>query len=261
MSAILLDGGIVHYEVIGRGRPIIFLHGWVGSWRYWVPAMQTASTSFRAYAVDLWGFGDTARDPSRYTIDKQAALLDYFMQEMGIGKVAIVGHGLGALAGLQFTMRHPNLVDRIMALQAPYDLDAVAPKFRTSGFPELVDWLLGKGSDTEPVRTDAIKADPLAHSTSFSSPETFNIANRMGALTTPCLLVYGQTDPAISALGFSPENSPPLMHALVLEQMGHFPMLDDAARFNRLLTDFLSLASGETPRDLQMKEEWKRRVR
>jgi hypothetical protein len=51
------------------------------------------------------------------------------------------------------------------------------------------------------------------------------------------------------------------MHAVVLEQTAHFPMLDDAARFTRLLTDFLSLESGESPRDLQMKEEWKRRVR
>jgi pimeloyl-ACP methyl ester carboxylesterase len=261
MSAILLDGGIVHYEVIGRGRPIIFLHGWVGSWRYWVPAMQTASTSFRAYAVDLWGFGDTARDPARYTIEKQAGLLDAFMQEMGIGKVAIVGHGLGALAGLRFTMSHPTMVDRIMALQVPYDLESVAPKFRNSGFSDLLDWLFGKGLGAEPVRTDAVKADPLAHSTSFNSPDAFNIGSRLNLITIPCLLVYGQTDPAISSPPFSPETAPPLMHALVLEQMGHFPMLDDAARFNRLLTDFLSLASGETPRDLQMKEEWKRRVR
>ncbi len=64
MSAILLDDKIVHYEVLGRGRPIIFLHGWVGSWRYWVPAMQTAAMSFRAYGIDLWGFGDTAHDPA-----------------------------------------------------------------------------------------------------------------------------------------------------------------------------------------------------
>ena len=82
MSAILLDGGIVHYEVIGRGRPIIFLHGWIGSWRYWVPAMQTASTGFRAYGLDMWGFGDTARDSVRYGLDKQVALLDQFLQEL-----------------------------------------------------------------------------------------------------------------------------------------------------------------------------------
>ena len=54
MSAILLDQSIVHYEALGRGRPIVFLHGWVGSWRYWLSSMQVASTSYRAYALDLY---------------------------------------------------------------------------------------------------------------------------------------------------------------------------------------------------------------
>jgi hypothetical protein len=52
-----------------------------------------------------------------------------------------------------------------------------------------------------------------------------------------------------------------MMHHIVLDGTGHFPMLDESARFNRLLTDFLALDSGVSPRELQMKEEWKRRVR
>ena len=59
MSAIILQGELVHYEVLGHGRPVIFLHGWVGSWRYWIPSMQTASIEFRSYALDMWGFGYT----------------------------------------------------------------------------------------------------------------------------------------------------------------------------------------------------------
>ena len=50
-------------------------------------------------------------------------------------------------------------------------------------------------------------------------------------------------------------------HAVLFEQSGHFPMLDESSQFGRLLMDFLALASGESPRDLQLKEEWKRRVR
>jgi len=38
-------------------------------------------------------------------------------------------------------------------------------------------------------------------------------------------------------------------------------MLDQANKFNRLMNDFLSLASGESPQQLQLKEEWKRRIR
>lgn len=51
------------------------------------------------------------------------------------------------------------------------------------------------------------------------------------------------------------------MHTVTFDQSGHFPMLDKSSKFNRLLGDFLSLSSGESPRDLQLKEEWKRRVR
>lgn len=261
MSAILLDGGIVHYEVIGRGRPIIFLHGWVGSWRYWIPAMQTASTSFRAYAVDMWGFGESAHETTRYALEQQSALLDHFLQEMGIGKVALVGHGLGALVALSYAMRHPNVVDRVMAVDVPFDLGAVNTRLRTGLIPDLVEWLLSKDPTTEPARTDAIKSDPLALSVSFNSPDSFNLSGRIANLNTACLLVYGQNDPAVTIPEFDLNTAPSMMQTVILDQTGHFPMLDDTPRFNRLLNDFLALESGESPRDLQLKEEWKRRVR
>jgi hypothetical protein len=54
---------------------------------------------------------------------------------------------------------------------------------------------------------------------------------------------------------------PERVHQVVLEGSGHFPMLDQSARFNRLMADFLALESGDSPRQLQLKEEWKRRVR
>jgi pimeloyl-ACP methyl ester carboxylesterase len=261
MSAIILDGGIVHYEVIGRGRPIIFLHGWVGSWRYWVPAMQTASTSFRAYAMDLWGFGDTARETARYALEQQIVLLDRFMNELGMGKVALVGHGMGAMVGLLFAMRSPASVDRVMAVDMPLEYNAVNARLRTSSINDLTDWLLAKNPATDPARVDAVKADPQALAASFLNTEVYNLGSRMPQLKTPCLFVYGQNDPAISVPNVDPFLMPDTTHSILLEQSGHFPMLDEAPIFNRLLIDFLALESGETPRDLQLKEEWRRRVR
>ncbi len=257
----MLEGGIVHYEVIGRGRPIVFLHGWVGSWRYWVPAMQAASMSFRAYSLDLWGFGDTAHDSQRYDIHTYINLVKSFLEEMGIGKVAFVGHSLGGVVGLHFTRLYPNMVDRVMAISVPLDVNMVNARMRTAPMTDLVDWLLAKDPATEPARVDALKADPQVIAASFSNPDAFNLANRIATINNPTLLVYGQNDQAVTAPPFSPESSPYNMHMITLDQTGHFPMLEDPARFNRLLTDFLALASGDTPRELQMKEEWKRRVR
>jgi len=144
MSAIILDGSMVHYEALGRGRPIIFLHGWVGSWRYWINAMQVASTSFRAYAIDLFGFGDTVRDPSRYTPERQAELLNRFLDEMGIGKVALVGHDLGALVGFHFLRGRYESVDRMMAINVPLEYDILNARMRTAPATELAEWLTNK---------------------------------------------------------------------------------------------------------------------
>ena len=261
MSAILLNGGIIHYEVIGRGRPIIFIHGWVGSWRYWIPALQNSSHSFRSYAIDLWGFGDSARDMDYYNLDKQIELIDRFLLEMGIGKVALVGHGLGAIISILFTARAPQIVDRVMAISCPLDFNAVSTRLRTGDLGDLTGWLLTKSPSHDPAREDAMKSDSLAIVASFSNPDMMNMTNRLFGGTTPTLLVYGQNDPAITVPALDPLTIPEYTHSLVLENAGHFPMLDDTARFNRLLTDWTALESGESPRDLQLKDEWRRRVR
>lgn len=262
MSVVLIDERIVHYEVLGRGRPVIFLHGWVGSWRYWVPAMQTAAIAYRSYALDLWGFGDTAHEANLYVLEEQVNLLDRFLQELGIMKIALIGHGLGAVIGALFAQRWPTMVDRMMLVGCPMENDAVNERLRTAPPVELVDWLLQKDELAEPARVDALKADTNAMRISFEGLRTINVLTLISSLRTPCLLVYGESDPAIAPpseerVAVFPDH----IHQIVLENAGHFPMLDESPRFNRLLTDFLALESGDSPRQLQLKEEWKRRVR
>src|SRR5512136_1559735 len=263
MSAIVIDEKVVHYEVLGRGRPIIFLHGWVGSWRYWVPAMQTAAVSFRAYALDLWGFGDTAKEPNLYSLKQQAYLLDRFMEAMGLGKVALIGHGLGGLAAILFASKYPLAVDRVMAVNIPLETKYAASRLRDPASPaDLADWLLGKDPLTEPARADASKADPYAITASFEGLDLLGMLGILRSFEMPCLMVHGMWDHASQ---MAEEESfgtlPDMVHRILLDDSGHFPMLDDSPAFNRLVVDFLSLESGDSPRQLQLKEEWKRRMR
>ena len=260
MSAILLDSSIVHYEVLGRGRPVIFLHGWVGSWRYWISAMQVTSTSYRAYALDLWGFGDTAHHPSNYSLQQQATLLERFLNEMGIGKIALVGHGLGALVGMTFATRFPQNVDRMMAVSCPLAYQAVNARLRTATPGELTEWLANRSPEAVMALADASKADVQAIAASLAELQSERVFHDFRELNIPTLLVYGDKDPAIT----TPDGEYSLStmtHQIELEGSGHFPMIDETSKFNRLLTDFLALDSGLSPRELQMKEEWRRRVR
>jgi len=262
MSALMLDKEIVHYEVLGRGRPVIFMHGWVGSWRYWVPAMQAVSASYRAYAIDLWGFGDTAKSKKRYSLLQQVALINSFMEQMGVARVALIGHGLGAAVALLLAQSYPKVIDRVMAVACPMDETRLSARLRSGSSVELADWLLNHSAITEPARVDAPKADLPAIQNSLTELASTGLRKLLSNLPVSCLLVHGQNDPAVELPRLEDQVSmPEQTHTIIFEQSGHFPMLDEGTKFNRLLIDFLALPSGTSPRDLQLKEEWVRRVR
>jgi pimeloyl-ACP methyl ester carboxylesterase len=119
MSAITVGGDIVHYEVLGRGRPVVLVHGWVGSWRYWIPIMQQLHLKYRVYALDLFGYGDSAKNPEKYTIDHQINLLSEFMSQLGLTKAALIGHGLGAQVVAEFANQNREMVPRLLVSSAP----------------------------------------------------------------------------------------------------------------------------------------------
>jgi pimeloyl-ACP methyl ester carboxylesterase len=264
VSAIVVDDEIVHYEVLGRGRPLIFVHGWLGSWRYWIPTMQALSAEFRTYALDLWGFGDSGKPPERYSLDAQAELLHRFMEHLGILKAAFVGHGLGGVVATRFANHYPEWAERAMAVSVPLTSAAIHTRLvNAPSLSGLLDWVLGKGPTADPIGLEAAKTDWAAVATSVQALLDNDFKSELSKLKSPCLLVYGEKDPVIlpppeDAWGNGITGN---VHRISLEESRHFPMLDEAAKFNRLLADFLSLKSGEELTNLGLKEEWKRRVR
>lgn len=262
MSAIIIQNEIVHYEALGRGRPLLFLHSWVGSWRYWIPSMQAAAISFRAYALDLWGFGDTADNRDNYALENQVELLNSFLDDMGIGKIALIGHGLGAVVAALFTQKYPKYVDRILTIGLPFRPDLLDSHFGSTTPEELAAWVLSNTPDGDQVRQDTSKTDPKAIAQSLKTLQKTNLQSLSHQLLRPCLFVHGENDLAVQAP--SPQLSktiPRHLHHILLEDTGHFPMLDKPNKFNRLMNDFLTLESEQSPRQLTLKEEWKRRVR
>ncbi len=263
MSVIIIDNGLVHYEAIGRGRPLIFLHGWLGSWRYWMPTMEALSDRYRTYAFDLWGFGDSDHNEQRYDIDSYVAQLQQFVENMGLGQspFTLVGHALGAVIALLYAgrVKIPSL--RIMAVSTPL-VAATAGKRLTTGGGSLLDRVLGRrgAADYPEVDLESQKADPNAIAFSARSMTNLELQRTLEKLDLPLLLVHGEKDPFIAPpapdlVRFTDKNVKPI----ALADSRHFPMLDEAAKFQRLLKDFLE-AKPEDLGTLALKEEWRRRT-
>jgi pimeloyl-ACP methyl ester carboxylesterase len=261
VSAIIIDSGLIHYEAIGRGRPLIFLHGWLGSWRYWMPTMESLSDRYRTYAFDLWGFGDSDRDAGRYDLESYVTLLEQFMDQLGIMKAALVGHSLGAAVALLSAARMADRIDRVMAVSAPLAGNAVSKRLTSPGNSSLLERLLGRrGAEYSEVELEVHKTDPVAIANSARSLLTLELRQRFEHLRMPLLLVNGNNDPFINPL--QPDDLRGVddnVRPIGLNESGHFPMLDEASKFQRLLRDFLETKPADLGA-LALKEEWRRRM-
>jgi pimeloyl-ACP methyl ester carboxylesterase len=262
MSAIYVDDALIHYEVLGRGRPVLLLHSWVGSWRYWIPSMQAISNRYRVYALDLWGFGDSAKTPKRYSIEEQVRLLAGFTAEMGLRDVSLIGHGLGGIIATYFAADHTHLTDRLVAISFPMGPSSIHDRLFSSSIDELCSWLFGRSPALAEAREDAAKANPLAIVELLAQFVQVNWRQLLLRTGVRSLWIHGGKDPVISPpppelLQFLPERG---QHQ-IFENAGHFLMLDEASKFNRLLADFLALPVDSEPSHVELKAEWKRRVR
>lgn len=265
MSVVIIEGKLAHYEAIGRGRPLLFIHSWLGSWRYWMPAMDDVSERYRAYALDLWGFGDSDRRQDGYSLSGYVDMVEQFMDELGIQQATLVGHGLGGAIAIRLTARLPERVDRLIVVSTPLVGSAIAPPLATFSNHHDGDWIariLGRrqASAYPEVQIEAAKTDLSAVIRSVQTMRTEDLRSDLETITCPVLLVFGKNDPLV----YPPEEGwlnqlEENVHIVFMDDSFHFPMLDETARFTRLLRQFLALGSGVST--LEFRNEWRRRVR
>jgi 3-oxoadipate enol-lactonase len=282
MSAVILENRLVHYEVLGRGRPLLLLHDWLGSWRYWVPTMVEMSSSYRAYALDFWGFGDSDKAPADcrapadrealmqtelsedayYSIPAYTAQVRMFMDHMGIDRTPMVGHGLGAVVALCLAQAHPRLVDQVMTVSLPLGRESVARGLAAfDGAENPAKAILGRRLRAyKEVEIEAAKTDGEAVGRSLASAFEQDLITALRDQPLPTLLLSGKDDPIVgtpdaellAGLGRH-------IGSFVFDGSQHYPMLDEPSKFSRLLRDFLTYRDDWD--SIQLKDEWKRRMR
>jgi pimeloyl-ACP methyl ester carboxylesterase len=169
---------------------------------------------------------------------------------------------LGGIIATYFAADHPQLTDRLVAISFPMGTNSIHDRLFTASIEELCTWLFGRSSGLAEARDDAAKANPLAIVEFLAQFVQVNWRQLLLRTGVRSLWIHGGKDPAISPppaelLQFLPEDG---QHH-VFENAGHFLMLDEPSKFNRLLADFLAVPVDSETNRLHLKEEWKRRVR
>jgi pimeloyl-ACP methyl ester carboxylesterase len=123
-----VNGINLYYETHGAGRPLILLHGGLGSGEMFGPILPALTGRHQVIAPDLQGHGRTADIDRpidfRLMADDIAALIGH----LGLERPDVVGYSLGGGVALQTAVRHPDLVGRLVAVSAYVRRDAVYPE-------------------------------------------------------------------------------------------------------------------------------------
>ncbi len=272
---ITVDKYKLHYRVAGAASapPVVLVHGWSASGEMWIETMARLAKSHRCYALDLLGHGDSDNLPDAvYSIDLFAALLKGFCDALGITRAAFVGHSMGGMTVLNFAIKHPDMVERLIPVAAA--VTGELPRF----IPTLIDLLLHflripivgelyvryaprriypvrklmqlaflyelpRGD--EPyynllvdyvVRRDNLRVKLACH----AAIRRTNLAPRLSEITAPTLVIVGERD------GTVPTDQSRLLaeriphsRLVVIPRSNHIVMMDQPAAFGDAVREFL----------------------
>jgi pimeloyl-ACP methyl ester carboxylesterase len=258
VSSITTDQGIVHYEVYGRGRPVILLHGWLGSWGLWQKTMAYLGQYYRTYALDFWGFGESGRKKPTFSVNDFVSMVDQFMDRLGIFQAPVVGHSMGGTVSLSLAIHHPERVNKVVVVGSPIVGSSLALLLKLAGYRSTA-WLVfnamwalrlglkisGRWICSDPdfyamMERDLSRLTLESFLLSIASLRKTDLRPDLGQIQVPALGMYGDKDIIVHPDQWQPMQAGiPNVQIQRFPNAGHFIMLDDPQTFMETLKRFL----------------------
>jgi pimeloyl-ACP methyl ester carboxylesterase len=245
-------------HVVDRGGAepaVLMVHGYCQSSAYWAPTLERlAAAGARALAVDLPGFGASARLAGPYTMDAYADGLAALVAARGLGSVVLVGGSMGGVVAQHVALRHPSRVARLLLVATGAVMGDPAAGLARADAVAAVPW---DAAAVEPVVSGFFREPPptprleeyrriargAAHAAAVEAARSnarSNTLARLGQIGVPTLIVQGRHDRARTPEhGALMRDRIPGARLEVLEQSGHTPQLEEPEAFHALVLPFL----------------------
>jgi pimeloyl-ACP methyl ester carboxylesterase len=259
-----VNGINLYYETHGTGRPLILLHGGLGSGEMFGPILPALTEGRQVITVDLQGHGRTADIARPLSVESMADDIAALIGHLGLDHPDLMGYSLGGGVAMLTAVRHPKLVRRLIVVSANIRRSAIYPE------------MLGQQGQLGPEAVEFMKDTPMYQLYQRVAPrpqdfgrllgkigdamsKDFDFTDEVRGLRVPTLIVAADADMAppshyveVFALldggqrdgGWMGEGRPKGGHALaILPGLTHYsifasPLLAAAA------TSFLDAPSG-----------------
>jgi pimeloyl-ACP methyl ester carboxylesterase len=272
VKAIFINGDSIHYIDVGKGDPIVLVHGIMGDYRTWEAQMDNFSRNHRVISYSLrYGYPnkqvlDSTLD---YSINQNVRDLTELIKSLKLEPVHLVGHSSGAFVSLLTTIRNPELVRSLTLGEAPVmSLLANVPGGDTLGmnFGKKVAPAIEALSKNEDKKAAEIFVDAVMDDSQYLSkhrPEIREIimanivqfkgnflyakggqpsvsCDELRKIKTPALLLQGEISPSfLHAINSELERCLPNEVKAILPNTSHGLEYENPVEFNKVVLRFI----------------------
>ena len=257
---VLSDQRSIGYDDVGKGLPVVFLHGFPHNRSLWSPQMGGLAAPCRCIAVDLRGFGESsAAEP--WSMDRYADDVAALLRELDIPRAVVAGLSMGGYVAFSVWRRHPELVRALVLCDTksgPDDEKGRAARtdmialLHDRGPSAIADRMIGGmiGKTTRDKNPDLVEGMhrmmSLAPAAGVEGAlralmDRVDSLPTLATITVPTLIVVGEED-ALTPVA----ESRAMHHAItgsrleVLAGAGHASNVERPAAFNHVLSEFLT---------------------
>jgi pimeloyl-ACP methyl ester carboxylesterase len=256
------DGLPIVCEIRGKGdTALIFLHGWCGDREYWKNQVDVFAPDYRVVTLDQAGHGESGKDRKTWNVAGLAGDVESVVKALGLKRVILVGHSMGGPVALVAAKRMPGTVVAVVGVDTLQNADFKMPeegakKFMAAFEADFQGTMRAGISGLLPEKVDPdLKKWLLTRAEAQDQKMALGLMRAMSGLDQKVLFKEARVPVRCinSGGGFKFFNTTVVANnkkyadydAVMMEAVGHYPMLERPAEFNDKLREVLKELAGK----------------
>jgi len=248
----------LYYEIVGRGEPILFIHGLGSSSRDWELQVDFFSERYQVVTFDVRGHGQSDKPPGPYSVGLFAADAAELIKSLDVAPAHVVGISMGGMMAFQLAVSAPELVKSLVIVNSAPELVLRTWKERMNGLQRLlITRLMGmrkmgevlggrlfpKEGQEETRRMFVerwAENDKRAYYDAMRGLVGWSVADRLGDVRCPTLVIAADGD--YTPVSVKQEYAARMVQAelVVVADSRHGTPVDQPEQFNQAVMAFLS---------------------
>ena len=258
VALLAMNDHTLAYETVGEGVPLVFIHQVATDRRLWHYQRRSFYRRYRLIGIDVMGHGEVSWPPEAFSLERAAGDIQQLLERLQASPAFIVGVSMGAVIALRMALTNPlqvrglilvspwshasghtrSLVARLFRMAEAGDMSAHTDLYLRYVLPAIS---LDRHSPVvEHLRGLAMQQDAKAVAYTWAACLASDLSPYLRDVRAPSLVIAGANDlltPPFMARAVAEGLSAVEME--VWEDRGHFPFMEETARFNRRIEIFI----------------------